>query len=211
MTGRPYVLDWALPARAQAPPGTMTGLGAWSTPRRSTSLGRLRESPPRCSRRSSPARRAAPALAAAAERSASHRRGVCRCRCRDRPGRSRTRTCTPCSADARMSPAPTPAPVRPFGFGLSYTTFAHDDAHETPASDRRGRDHSGRRCGCATPASVAGDGCRAAVCARRGRERDPPGRPAAGLPAGHARSPAPMRSSSSTCRSTDSPSRDSTA
>ena len=100
-----------------SPVGRTRSTGHWmaeTAPRRGAAGvlprrgGRLRRSP-----RSSPG--------------ASRPSGDCRSRCPAPPVRSRTRTCTRSWAARTRSRAPTAPRCCPFGFGLSYTTFAHAD------------------------------------------------------------------------------------
>lgn len=122
MTGRPYVLDWALPPRAGAA-GTMVGLGAVdavaSTPTASAGL------PAAVLQTFFPGEEGAPAIASllSGRAAPSGRLPVSLPRSAGAQPYSYLHPVLGGRTDVTSADS---TPVRPFGFGLSYTTFAHD-------------------------------------------------------------------------------------
>ena len=123
MTGRPYVLDWALPARAGAA-GTLTGLGAVDTSAADDTepVG----IPVAVLQTFFPGEEGAPALAAllSGRVAPSGRLPVSLPRSAGAQPYSYLHPVLGGRTDVTSADS---TPVRPFGFGLSYTTFAHDD------------------------------------------------------------------------------------
>lgn len=123
MTGRPYVLDWALPARAGAA-GTLVGLGAVDAVVSATSAtGPL---PSAVLQTFFPGEEGAPALAAllSGRVAPSGRLPVSLPRSGGAQPYSYLHPVLGGRTDVTSAD---PTPVRPFGFGLSYTTFTYDD------------------------------------------------------------------------------------
>ena len=129
MTGRPYVLDWALPARAGAA-GTMTGLGAVDAvaSANASSAG----IPAAVLQTFFPGEEGGPALARllSGRATPSGRLPVSLPRSAGAQPYSYLHPVLGGRTDVTSADS---TPVRPFGFGLSYTTFAHDDL-TVPAS-----------------------------------------------------------------------------
>nr|WP_236571397.1 glycoside hydrolase family 3 N-terminal domain-containing protein [Microbacterium hydrocarbonoxydans] len=122
MTGRPYVLDWALPARAGAA-GTVTGLGAVDT---STAADAAPAGTPVAVLQTFfPGEEGAPALAAllSGRTVPSGRLPVSLPRSAGAQPYSYLHPVLGGRTDVTSADS---TPVRPFGFGLSYTTFSHD-------------------------------------------------------------------------------------
>ncbi len=129
MTGRPYVLDWALPHRAGAV-GTMTGLGAGDS---STIPGEAAAGIPAAVLQTFfPGEEGGPAIARllSGRVAPSGRLPVSLPRSAGAQPYSYLHPVLGGRADVTSAD---PTPVRPFGFGLSYTTFAHDQL-TAPAS-----------------------------------------------------------------------------
>jgi beta-glucosidase len=123
MTGRPYVLDWALPARAGAA-GTMTGLGTVDA-----SASADAESagiPAAVLQTFFPGEEGGPALARllSGRVAPSGRLPVSLPRSAGAQPYSYLHPVLGGRTDVTSADS---TPVRPFGFGLSYTTFAHDE------------------------------------------------------------------------------------
>ncbi|MCI1019058.1 glycoside hydrolase family 3 C-terminal domain-containing protein [Microbacterium sp. C5A9] len=123
MTGRPYVLDWALPPRAGAA-GTMTGLGAVDAESSASALSA--GTPAAVLQTFFPGEEGAPALAGllSGRVAPSGRLPVSLPRSAGAQPYSYLHPVLGGRTDVTSAD---PTPVRPFGFGLSYTTFAHDD------------------------------------------------------------------------------------
>lgn len=122
MTGRPYVLDWALPARAGAA-GTMTGLGAVDA---SASANAVSAGIPAAVLQTFfPGEEGGPALARllSGRVAPSGRLPVSLPRSAGAQPYSYLHPVLGGRTDVTSADS---TPVRPFGFGLSYTTFAHD-------------------------------------------------------------------------------------
>ena len=122
MTGRPYVLDWALPARAGAA-GTMTGLGAVdASATTSTASAGI---PAAVLQTFFPGEEGGPALARllSGRVAPSGRLPVSLPRSAGAQPYSYLHPVLGGRTDVTSADS---TPVRPFGFGLSYTTFAHD-------------------------------------------------------------------------------------
>ncbi len=121
MTGRPYVLDWALPPRAGAA-GTMAGLGATDAVAAPADPAPL---PAAVLQTFFPGEEGAPALAALLSGKAvpSGRLPVSLPRSAGAQPYSYLHAVLGGRTDVTSAD---PTPVRPFGFGLSYTTFAHE-------------------------------------------------------------------------------------
>nr|WP_245647402.1 glycoside hydrolase family 3 N-terminal domain-containing protein [Microbacterium hydrocarbonoxydans] len=123
MTGRPYVLDWALPPRAGAA-GTLVGLGAVDAEVSTTAAtGPL---PAAVLQTFFPGEEGAPALAAllSGRVAPSGRLPVSLPRSGGAQPYSYLHPVLGGRTDVTSAD---PTPVRPFGFGLSYTTFTYDD------------------------------------------------------------------------------------
>lgn len=123
MTGRPYVLDWALPARAGAA-GTMTGLGAVDA---SASANAMSAGTPAAVLQTFfPGEEGGPALARllSGRVAPSGRLPVSLPRSAGAQPYSYLHPVLGGRTDVTSADS---TPVRPFGFGLSYTTFAHDE------------------------------------------------------------------------------------
>lgn len=123
MTGRPYVLDWALPPRTGAA-GTMTGLGAVSASAASdTETAGI---PAAVLQTFFPGEEGAPALVSllSGRVAPSGRLPVSLPRSAGAQPYSYLHPVLGGRTDVTSLDS---TPVRPFGFGLSYTTFTHDD------------------------------------------------------------------------------------
>lgn len=122
MTGRPYVLDWALPARAGAT-GTMTGLGAVDATGVADAAPAGR--PAAVLQTFFPGEEGGPALARllSGRVAPSGRLPVSLPRSAGAQPYSYLHPVLGGRTDVTSADS---TPVRPFGFGLSYTTFAHD-------------------------------------------------------------------------------------
>ena len=129
MTGRPYVLDWALPTRAGAA-GTMTGLGAvdGSAVANEAAAG----IPAAVLQTFFPGEEGGPAIARllSGRVAPSGRLPVSLPRSAGAQPYSYLHPVLGGLTDVTSADS---TPVRPFGFGLSYTTFAHDQL-TAPAS-----------------------------------------------------------------------------
>lgn len=127
MTGRPYALDWALPSRAGAV-GTMVGLGAVNSaaPSSTTVAAEIVARPAAVLQTFFPGEEGGPALVnvLAGKVSPSGRLPVSLPRAAGAQPYSYLHPVLGGRADVTSAD---PTPVRPFGFGLSYTTFAHAD------------------------------------------------------------------------------------
>ncbi|MCS3444079.1 beta-xylosidase/alpha-l-arabinosidase [Microbacterium phyllosphaerae] len=123
MTGRPYVLDWALPPRAGAA-GTTTGLGVVDAT--GTATPSPAALPAAVLQTFFPGEEGAPALAGllSGRVAPSGRLPVSLPRSAGAQPYSYLHPVLGGRTDVTSADA---APVRPFGFGLSYTTFTHDD------------------------------------------------------------------------------------
>jgi len=128
MTGRPYVLDWALPARTGAT-GMMVGLGAVNAPAPANAPASAAAAAPRrpaaVVQTFFPGEEGAPALAALLSGRVvpSGRLPVSLPRSAGAQPYSYLHAVLGGRTDVTSAD---PTPVRPFGFGLSYTTFAHE-------------------------------------------------------------------------------------
>ncbi|MEV7608423.1 glycoside hydrolase family 3 N-terminal domain-containing protein [Microbacterium sp. NPDC089320] len=133
MTGRPYVLDWALPARAGAT-GTMTGLGAVDATDVADAAPAGR--PAAVLQTFFPGEEGGPALARllSGRVAPSGRLPVSLPRSAGAQPYSYLHPVLGGRTDVTSADS---TPVRPFGFGLSYTTFAHDEL-TAPASAAAG-------------------------------------------------------------------------
>ncbi|WP_396652479.1 beta-glucosidase, partial [Microbacterium sp. ISL-103] len=129
MTGRPYVLDWALPARATAA-GTMTGLGAVNSADAADAAGSPTASsgrlPVAVLQTFFPGEEGGPALARmlSGRVTPSGRLPVSLPRSAGAQPYSYLHPVLGGLTDVTSADS---TPVRPFGFGLSYTTFARAD------------------------------------------------------------------------------------
>ncbi|WP_311243783.1 glycoside hydrolase family 3 N-terminal domain-containing protein [Microbacterium sp. WCS2018Hpa-23] len=121
MTGRPYVLDWALPPRAGAA-GTTTGLGVVDAVASTSAPAGI---PAAVLQTFFPGEEGAPALAGllSGRVTPSGRLPVSLPRSAGAQPYSYLHPVLGGRADVTSAD---PTPVRPFGFGLSYTTFEHD-------------------------------------------------------------------------------------
>ncbi len=128
MTGRPYVLDWALPPRAGAT-GAMTGLGAVDADASASASPAGR--PAAVLQTFFPGEEGAPALARllSGRVAPSGRLPVSLPRSAGAQPYSYLHPVLGGRTDVTSADS---TPVRPFGFGLSYTTFMHHDLAVPP-------------------------------------------------------------------------------
>ncbi|WP_223622326.1 beta-glucosidase [Microbacterium sp. EST19A] len=135
MTGRPYALDWALPPRAGAV-GAMVGLGAVNSAAPSATAGSVEPAlrPAAVLQAFFPGEEGGPALAhlLSGRVSPSGRLPVSMPRSAGAQPYSYLHPVLGGRADVTSAD---PTPVRPFGFGLGYTTFSHEDLAVTPRAD----------------------------------------------------------------------------
>lgn len=127
MTGRPYALDWALPSRAGSA-GAVVGLGAVNSaaPAGTTGSSDDRPRPAAVLQTFFPGEEGGPAVARllSGAVSPSGRLPVSMPRSAGAQPYSYLHPVLGGRADVTSAD---PTPARPFGFGLGYTTFAHDD------------------------------------------------------------------------------------
>lgn len=135
MTGRPYALDWALPPRAGAV-GTMVGLGAVNSAAPSPTAASVEPAlrPAAVLQAFFPGEEGGPALAhlLSGRVSPSGRLPVSLPRSAGAQPYSYLHPVLGGRADVTSAD---PTPARPFGFGLGYTTFSHEDLAVTPRAD----------------------------------------------------------------------------
>lgn len=138
MTGRPYVLDWALPPRAGAV-GAMVGLGAVNSAAPTTSSAEIAGARPVAVLQTFfPGEEGGPAVAGvlSGRVSPSGRLPVSLPRSAGAQPYSYLHPVLGGRADVTSAD---PTPVRPFGFGLTYTSFVHEELTVDPAVAAGGR------------------------------------------------------------------------
>lgn len=134
MTGRPYALDWALPERAGAA-GAMVGLGAVNSaaPTSTSARGADASRPAAVLQTFFPGEEGGPAIARllSGRVSPSGRLPVSMPRSAGAQPYSYLHPVLGGRADVTSAD---PTPARPFGFGLGYTTFSHEDLTVAPTA-----------------------------------------------------------------------------
>ncbi|MBT2483459.1 glycoside hydrolase family 3 C-terminal domain-containing protein [Microbacterium sp. ISL-108] len=133
MTGRPYALDWALPRRAGAV-GTIVGLGAVNSAAPESTVDPSRPAHPAAVLQAFfPGEEGGPAIARllSGRVSPSGRLPVSLPRSAGAQPYSYLHPVLGGRTDVTSAD---PTPARPFGFGLGYTTFAHEDLTVAPTA-----------------------------------------------------------------------------
>lgn len=139
LTGRPYAIDWALPPRRGAE-GTIVGLGAVNAPAPVDAPAAERDirRPAAVLQSFFPGEEGAPAIAAVLSGAVAPSGRLPVSLPRSAGAQPYSYLHAPLGGRTDVTSAD-PTPARPFGFGLSYTTFAHEDltvAPEVSAGDR---------------------------------------------------------------------------